>query len=228
MNEQKQNIVLASDHHDGFSDPNYGGSRSIIKGSKIKFTNDFRWLAGANEIDPAREFLVIEILRVEQKWSEQQAVETRILKPDERPNVDELNEAAPRSEWHDYFGKFVGPWQFSYVLYLLEPATMGTFTYPTSTIGGCIAVDNLKDATCRARRVYGENYYPLVTLGTVHMNTAYNGREAPALNVKTFVPIRPAAEGAPTIAGPEAPTIDAKKTDAKRGDSDVEMKVAIP
>jgi hypothetical protein len=224
----EQQIVLATDHHDGFSDPNYGGSRSIIKGSKIKFTNDFHWLAGADEIDPAREFLVIEILRVEQKWADQRPVETRILKPDERPNVDELNDATPRSEWRDYFGQFIGPWQFSYVAYLLDPATMEAFTYPTSTCGGYQAIGSLKDATQRVRKVHGANFFPLVTLGKVHMNTAFGGRQAPAFVVKTFVPIGPAPEPAPTFAGPEAPTIDAKKTAPERGDSDAEMKDAIP
>jgi hypothetical protein len=224
MNEQQ--IILANDHHDGFSDPNYGSSRSIIKGCKIKFTNDFRWLAGADEIDPAREFLVIEILRVEQKWVDQRAVETRILKPDERPNVDELNDATPRTEWRDYFGKFVGPWQFSYVAYLLDPATMEAFTYPASTCGGYQAIDDLKEATQRARIVHGANFFPRVTLGRTHMPTGFGGRYRPALIVKDFVRIGPGPEGAPAIAA--GPTPGGKNAEPKRGDSDAEMKDKIP
>jgi hypothetical protein len=233
MNERS--IVLADDHHDGFSDPNFRGSRSIIKGTKIKFTNDFRWLAGGDEINPAREFLVIEVLRVIQKWPPsglsnlRGPIETRILKPDERPNVEELNDATPRSEWRDKFGEFEGPWEFSYALYLLEPKTMGAFTYLTGmTVGGCQAVDELKDATVRARLLQGASYFPLVTLGKVHMPTDFGGRDRPMFIVKTFVALGPASERAPTIAGPGTPTIDAKKTEAKRGDSYIEMKDGIP
>jgi hypothetical protein len=223
----EQQIVLATDHHDGFSDPNYGGSRSIIKGSKIKFTNDAHWLADGDEIDPARKFLAVQIDRVVQRWEEQRPVETIVLKPEENPRIDERNDAVPREEWRERFGKLEGPYQFSYVVYLLDPETMAVFTYPTSTCGGYQAIGSLKDATQRARKVHGANFFPLVTLGKVHMNTAFGGRQAPAFVVKTFVPIGPAPEPAPTIAGPEAPTIDAKKTAPERGDSDAEMKDAI-
>jgi hypothetical protein len=233
MNEQS--IVLADDHHDGFSDPNFRGSCSIVKGTKIKFTNDFRWLAGGDEINPAREFLVFEVQRVIQKWPPSGAsdlrgpIETRILKSDERPNVEELNDATPRSEWRDKFGKLEGPWEFSYVLYLLEPKTMSAFTYLTGmTVGGCQAVDELKDATVRARLLQGASYFPLVTLSKIHMPTAFGGRDRPMFIVRTFVALGPASERASTITGPEAPTIDAKKTKPKRGDSDAEMNDKIP
>jgi hypothetical protein len=214
MNEQQ--IILANDHRDGFSDPNYGGARSVIRGSKIKFTNDAHWLADADEVDPEREFLVVQIDRVRQKWLDQRPVVTEVLQPNEAPNIEALNEAAPKEEWRDRFGKPEGPWQFSYVAYLLDPATMGAFTYPTATTGGYLAIDALKDATVRARMLQGANYFPVVTLGHVHMNTAFGGRERPELVIKRFVPI-----------GPAAPAL-APKPESKRGDSDAAMKDEIP
>jgi hypothetical protein len=224
MNDQQ--IILATDHHDGFADPNYGGSRSIIRGSKLKFTNDSYWLADDDKIDPAREFLVVQIDRVRQKWIDQKPVVTEVLTPDETPNIDELNDAASKDEWRERFGKLEGPWQFSYVAYLLDPASMAAFTYATSTVGGYIAIDTLKDATVRARMLHGAHYFPIVTLGHVHMNTAYGGRERPVLAVKKFVPIGPAPERAPALAAPE-PAADVKPAKPKRGDSDAEMNDGI-
>jgi hypothetical protein len=235
MDEKRQtNVVLAINHDaDGFSDPNLGGSRSIIHGSKLKFTNDYRWIAGADgiEVDPAAEFLVVKIGRFVQRWGEpnQPPLETIELKPNEKPCIDERNDAVPRSEWRVKFGKSVGPYEFTYAAFLFDPVTMATYTYLTNNaVGGNIAIEQLKDATCRARLIHGEDYYPDVTLGHTHMPTAFGGRERPAFIVKNFVRIKPGgSQGAPAIAEPAAPTIDAKKPVPERGASDAEMNDTI-
>ena len=185
------NLVLGSNgyHGDGFCEPDDDdGLHSIIRGTKLKFTNTAQWISAHGDvIEPSREFLAVEVRRVVQKWIDQKPVETHILAPDEKPHVDELNETAPKEEWRDRFGQEVGPWQFSNVVYLLDPATMAAFTFPTSTVGGFQAVRTLKDETNRARLLRGDNYFPMVTLGDVHMPTAFGGRQRPAFIVKTFV-----------------------------------------
>jgi hypothetical protein len=220
MNEHA-NIALSKGYHDGFDDPDDGGLRSIIRGAKLKFTNAAKWITGdGDEINAAREFLVVELVRVVQKWIDGKPVETRILAPDETfPDIDELNAVAPKEEWRDHFGHAVGPWQKSIVAYLLDPATM-------STVGGFKAFNTLKDETRRARLVHGANVFPIVTLGDADMPTQFGHRRRPAFIVKRFVPIGPAAEPKPAIAAPasEEPT----KPTPKKGDRVGAMDDQIP
>jgi hypothetical protein len=198
---------------DGFNDPSERGGASIIKGSKIRFTNNSEWLIGDNEAIPAdQEFLVIECKKVLQKWGPDQKPETRVLEPGEFfPDMERLNDETPRDEWrvNDKTGKLEGPWQANMVLYLLDPKTMKAFTYPTHTVGGHIAVGDLKDEVQRARLLRGAaNLYPIVTLGDTFMNTKHGGRQRPALNVVRYVPIGD-APARPTLDEPKpAPPMD--------------------
>jgi hypothetical protein len=179
----------ASDGFDAVLDAN--GNRSIIRGIKLKFTNNAEWLDDAGDVvDPTRELLVMELMKLSQKWIDGMPAETRIIGPDEYfPDVDRLNEEAPREEWREAFGKMVGPWQNCIAVYLFDPKTMDAFTWPTSTFGGFRAVDELKGKVKRARMIQGDNIYPLVTLSDVHMNTQFGGRQRPAFKVVRFVPI---------------------------------------
>lgn len=174
---------------DGFDGVDDGGARSIIRGVKLKFTNSAEWVDEAGEvIVPEREFLVVELAKVVQKWLDAMPVETRVLAPAEYfPDLEILNAEAPQSEWRDAFGKKVGPWQNSIVAYLLDPKTMEGFTWPTSTAGGFRAIDELKGHVRRARMLQGANVYPVVTLADTHMRTQFGGRQRPQFKVKRFV-----------------------------------------
>jgi hypothetical protein len=231
MMNERANVALGNNYHDGFDDPDDGGL-SIIRGTKLKFTNAAKWLTGdGDEINPAREFLVVELVRVVQKWKDGKPVgpETRIMAPGEPfPDIDELNEAAPKEEWRDHYGKAVGPYEKSCVAYLLDPVTMACFTFPTTTVGGFKAFKTLKDETKRARLVQGANVFPIVTLGDANMPTQFEpaGRRRPAFIVKRNVPIGPAPEPKPVIA---APTLEEPpQPTPKKGDSDGERDDHIP
>jgi hypothetical protein len=171
---------------DGFDDSDDdGGGNSIIKGTKLKFSNDAEWTMGNGQVVPATsEFLAIEILRVIQKWLPGvSSPETRVLLPSERPDVDALNEAAPRTEWCEKFGKMVGPYQYAAVLYLIDPKTMAPFTYVASTAGGGQAIGNLREAVRLARRIRGPNVFPRVRLTDEFMRTQFGGRQRPAFDI---------------------------------------------
>jgi hypothetical protein len=192
MSYDEMKTNLPTQHaDDGFDDDfNDGSTRSIIQGTKIKFTNRAEWLDCDTDevISAAREFIVLKIIKVTQKWIDGVPVETRVLGAGlPFPDVEKLNAEAPRSEWCEAFGKLVGPYQNSFVLYLLEPLSMGGFTFPTSTTGGMRAVHDLREATHRARMLRGSNLYPVVTLSDVFMNTQFGGRQRPCFKIKTFV-----------------------------------------
>ncbi len=187
---------------DGFDDDD-GVGASIIKGEKLKFTNTGEWVDGDGDpIAADREFLIVELMKVNQKWIDGKPVETHILGSGECfPDIEKLNAEAPRSEWREAFGKMAGPWQNSFVLYLLDPKTMRGFTFPTSTAGGFRAVFELKGDVYRARMLQGDNVYPVVTLADTHMKTQYGGRQRPAFKIVRFVPI--GGQARPLLEQPE-------------------------
>jgi hypothetical protein len=214
VNEMTNN--LPTNIGDGFDDYD-DVSNSIIKGTKVKFTNDAKWLdtVTGEVIQPGREFLIVEIIRVGQKWISGLPAETRVLLPDEGwPNLERLNEEAPRNEWREAFGRKVGPWQRAYVVYMMDPRTYDGFSYPTSTAGGFRAVSELKGATQRARMLRGPNVYPLVTLIDVFMKTQFGGRQRPCFKIEDYVPIHPRGGGSPPpVEKAASPQLEHKRSD---------------
>jgi hypothetical protein len=193
VNELKKSARYAPvSTSDGFSDVDDEGFGGLIENPpKVKFTNEATWMRGEEVISPDREFFVIGILRVVQRWINQLPAEgSRVLEPDEPwPDVEKLNKAAPPEEWRDYFGKRVGPWQKSYVVYLLDPRSTEVFTYPTSTGGGITAVRQLRKSIARARQIRGPDVYPLVTLSNIYGSNNFGGRRYPRFIFKDCRPL---------------------------------------
>jgi hypothetical protein len=135
------------------------------------------------------ELVVVGICRVVQKWKDGAPVETRILGPGEKfPDLEKLNNSTPRIEWtKGPDGKLGGPWQAQHVTYLLNPATMDRYSWPTGTTGGAIAVRELVDKTKWMRRFRGAHVYPAVTLSDTFMNTRFGGRQRPHLLIKRWI-----------------------------------------
>ena len=201
--------IVAIDGFDGFTDERAGtgdndaqpAPGSIIKGNLIKFTNQATWeLRDGEEMPPDLELIAVDILRIVQKWIDQKPVETRILAPGEKiPDVKALNASCPKSEWHkDLNGQEQGPWQFQYVTYFLDPATMDRFTFPTATTGGSVCARDLADRVKWMRR-FRPGLFAVVTLADTFMNTQYGGRQRPHYIVKRWVQM---GEAAPAMSGP--------------------------
>jgi hypothetical protein len=133
--------------------------------------------------------VAINILRVVQRWHDAKPLETRVLKPGEKfPDIDALNDAVPKKEWEEGpDGKPRGPWQAQHITYLLDPRTMGKFTYPTGTVGGAIAIRDLVDRTQWMRRFKGVHVYAVVKLSDVLMNTRFGGRQRPSFDIVKWI-----------------------------------------
>jgi hypothetical protein len=228
---EQQGLALENKHHDdrcndppttppradGFNDIDSDGTGgSIIKGTKLKFTNAAEWIDDNGAvIKPDREFIVIGMVRASQKWLDDVPIETIILGPNDRfPDVEEMNEACPRSEWCVKFGKDTGPWQRCWFAYLLDPKTMAGFTWPAGTIGGFRALSTLKEATIRARMLQGANVFPVVTLTDVPMRTQYGVRQRPHFVIRGFH----------AIGGPEPPALAKPAAADKNADINDEIK----
>ena len=185
----------AGDGFDGFTDRREGSDGddrvgdSVIQGQLVKFTNEAKWLLrSGEEVPPELEPIAVDVLRIFQKWINQAPVETRVLWAGEPvPDLEVLNEAAPKSEWRYYNNKHIGPWQFQYIVYLLDPNTMDRYTYATGTTGGGICVRDLVQKVKWMRTFRGAQVCPIVALSDVFMNTQFGGRQRPHLIVKRWI-----------------------------------------
>jgi hypothetical protein len=178
------------DNFAGWEDGVEGDDRpegaGIIQGNLAKFTNEATYVTrDGDELPADLELVAVDVARIVQKWQDQQPVETIILEPHQKfPDIEEMNEKVPREEWIEGpDGQLRGPYQAQHVLYLLDPATMDKFTFPTGTVGGRIAIRELRDKLMWMRRLRGPNVYPVVLLSDTFMNTRFGGRQRPHFKI---------------------------------------------
>jgi hypothetical protein len=197
------NIQDVADGFEGFEDRVEGDDRpeggSVIQGTVVKFTNEAVWVTRDEEELPSNlELIAIDIVRVVQKWIDQLPVETRILEPGEKfPDLEALNDTAPKSEWTEGpDGKSRGPWQAQFIVHLLNPKTMERYSYATGTVGGGIAVRELRDKVQWMRKLRGLNVYAVVTLAAKHMKTRFGRRQRPHFVIVRWITLGDTAEAA--------------------------------
>ena len=186
----------------------------LIQGQKVKFSNQAIWMIGeGEELPKTRELVAVNVSRVTQKWGDGQPIETHILEPGEKfPDIEKLNANTPQSEWREGpDGKLHGPWQNSYVVYLLDMTNAERFTYIGSTTGGGIAVRDLIDRTRWMRSFRGATVYPIVTLSDTFMPTRFGGRQRPNFVIKRWITL--GSDGA--LATPDAPALSGPQTVAE-------------
>jgi hypothetical protein len=161
----------------------------IIQGALVKFSAEGLWVdREGNEIPGELELVAADVIRLVQKWQDQKPVETIILQPHQKfPDIEAMNEAIPRDEWEEGPAGLRGPYQAQHLLYLVNLETMDKYSFPSSTIGGRIAIRDLRDRIMWMRRLKGSDVYPVVTLGRSWMNTKYGGRWRPMFIIKRWV-----------------------------------------
>jgi hypothetical protein len=193
VKKDQTNLV---DNFEGWEDGVEGDNRpqgaGIIQGSLIKFTNEYTWVMRDGEELPANlELVAVDVIRAVQMWETDGPIndETIILEPHQMfPDIEEMNAKVPRSKWVEGpDGKMRGPYQASHVLYLLDPQSMDKYTYPTSTVGGRIAIRELRDKIMWMRRLRGPNTYPVIMLSDTYMNTRFGGRQRPHFKIVRWV-----------------------------------------
>lgn len=138
---------------------------------------------------PAVELVAVDIIRLTQKWKDGKPTERRILEAKEKfPDVEAMNDALPKSEWvKGPDDKLKGPWQNEYILYLLNLETMDRYSFPTNTVGGGIAIRDLRDKTIWVRKIRGSHLYPVVALFDTFMKTRFGGRQRPHFVIKNWI-----------------------------------------
>lgn len=178
---------------DGLNDSGGSGNARVIQGTLLRFANEGQWKNSNGEaISPQLELCVHSVARVVQKWIDDTPLHdlTRHLHPSEAiPDLDAMNDKCPKSEWGvDFNNKPKGPWQFQHIIYLFNLDTYAKYSWPFNTVGGNIAREELVDATKMKRLIANSpNVYPVIVLGSAHMNTAYGGRLRASLIIKRWI-----------------------------------------
>jgi hypothetical protein len=187
--QKNQEVKSCAPATDGFDDAGDGGQGlRVIQGLKIGFTNDFTWVDGNDDVVPPElELVVVSLARVLQKWSPDNMPirgTERYLAPGEHPDLEALNAVCTRAEWgKDFNDQPRAPWQVQTLVYLVDTKTMQRYTFPTATVGGNIAIDDLKSAVQLMRKFRGPHVYPVVALSDTFMNTRFGGRQRPSFKI---------------------------------------------
>ena len=144
----------------------------------MRFTNEGQWVL-PDQTQLTKPLIAVNVRRtLDQVGKRQEAGRPTIfLKAGEKiPDLEKRNEETPKSEWVEGFdGKPKGPWQAQHIVYLVDPVSIDQYSFPTSTIGGGIAVRELVDRINWMRRFRGNAVYPIVQLTTRFMKTRFGG-----------------------------------------------------
>ena len=181
---EKSKALDGFDFEERFAGNDEEHAGGVIQGSLVKFTNEVTWVANGEELPADLELIGIDVSRIVQRWKDKTPIETIIIEPGQQiPDVEEMNEKVPKSEWIDGAdGKKRGPWQFQRLFCLLDPRDMTKYTYATGTIGGEIAIRDVTDKVKWMRRFRGGRVYPVLTLSDTHMKTKYGSTTAAELH----------------------------------------------
>ena len=186
-------------------DDGYGGSLTsghIIKGQILKWNETSGW-CDRDGLRPPETMLAIALSEALQCWKNRKPVETIVDKP--LPDVNDLNEAVPRSEWElDLAGKPKGPWSHQVIVYLIDPTSGGFYTYLNSTIGARIVVEQLKEKVITMRALRGARVVPVVKLSHRPMKTSFGIKHRPEFEVLDW---RHWGGGGSAVSGPATPQI---------------------
>jgi hypothetical protein len=189
-------------HHDD-DDDGYSGSLvsgRLIKGQLLRWNETNDWI-DRDGLRPPEIMLAIAISEALQCWRNKKPVETITEKP--LPDVNDLNEAVPKSEWEPGLdGKPKPPWQHQVIVYLIDPTSGGFFTYLNSTIGARMAVDQLREKVITMRALRGVRVMPVVKLTHRPMKTAFGMKRRPEFEVVEW-----RQWGGGTISGPQTPQL---------------------
>jgi hypothetical protein len=178
-----QNYVEEDDGLATFSLEQLGRKVSTFGSARIMaFVSGNYTTREGETIDSTREFILLGLVKVVQKFVGKKLMDTKIVPPREKfPDVDKMNEDAPREEWGtDFNGKPSGPYVRVLVLKLLDARTMDRYVFVTKSIGGMIAFGDISDKIKLIRRLKGANATAVITCESgVRMKSQYNPHGVP-------------------------------------------------
>jgi hypothetical protein len=189
----------ASIPDDGF-DYDSDDEQRLIQGARYvcDVTQPEPWLQqpGSIPLDVTRERLVLTTRTVLRRWDDKRVVEFKIkLKGQAFPSEDELNSGVPKNQWRKGpSGKPQGPWQMTWLTYLLDVISGERGTFVTTSVGGRICVSELRDDVAWMRQLRGSTAAPVVLLGLKPFPTNFGMKQRPLLQPVRWVELGAATE----------------------------------
>ena len=199
-------------YDDGGGNDGFNGALSsdrTIKGTQLVWNDAQHW-RDRDGLKPPAQLLVVGVDALLQRWRDGKA---QVIRAKPLPDPDDLNSAIPVSEWEvGIDGQKRPPWQDTAVVYFIDPVTGGFYTFVSSTTGGRIGVDHLKESVAGMRMLRGGKVLPLVTLEERPMKTRFGVKSRPHFGVVDWkeagAPLL--KEEAPRAALPPAPKLEAE------------------
>jgi hypothetical protein len=191
---------------DGFSGSIASGR--VLKGTLLKWTDSTGWV-DRDGLAPGQPLLVIAINEILQRWKDNKP---EVIPDKPLPDPEDLNAAIPLSEWEKGIdGKPRPPWAKYIVVYLVDLGNGAFYTFTTSTTGGRMAFDHLRESVITMRAFRGTKCMPVVNLTDKPFKTSFGLRKRPFFDIigwRTPGGETPAVANKPTpqIQGPAAGT----------------------
>ena len=178
---QQVNVLIPAD--DGFGDNTDSGR--LIVGSILRCVDGHWSDRDGIAFSPETKLLALATAMALQHWKGKLPIETILKKPGQPlPDLDELNAKIPKKQWEPGLDKKPRPpWVRQHIVYLLNPADAGLFTFINSTVGASIAVDRLKTKVQWMRQLRGANVVPVVQLDSKPMKTKLGPKQRPEFTV---------------------------------------------
>jgi hypothetical protein len=172
--------------NDGWLDAAKEDVGRIIKGDILEFA-DWRWRIGSMVVQDGTRLAALSTVAYWQRWENQRSVEVIVREPrGVLPDRRELSHNDP-GEWPmGLSGEPQDPWQNTRALYLADPKTAKMFTFPTSSMGGHGAINELSQQITRMRAAR-PGAIAIVELGSAEMRTRYGLRSKPAFPIVDWV-----------------------------------------
>jgi hypothetical protein len=172
--------------NDGWGDAAAEMNARVLRGALLKFA-DWKWTQGkeAAEVPPGKQFVGLGTAVAQVKWKDGKPSQYVLQESGKKlPDRNELDEPEGCGTWElGPDGKPRDPWQLTRFVYLLDPLTMETFTFSTSSHGGRNAVMDLADQIMRMRALGHPGALPIIELGSGPMPTKFGRKSKPVLKI---------------------------------------------
>jgi hypothetical protein len=153
----------------------------VIQGTVIKYNLDSRPSWNADGLPIPDKMLALATGKIVRRFAGETPLQTIFPDAnDDLPDVGELNQQIPESEWH--VGRYgpKPPWSLQHIVYFLSVENAGLYTFISSSTGAKIAVANLESSIQWMRALRRcPDATPLVRPGDAPMKTGYGLRRRP-------------------------------------------------
>ena len=182
-----------------FDDNTDDGRDRLIQGT-ILVCVDGKW-AARDELELPPKLIAVQTAQAIQHWQGGKPVHGDTITTRPFPDVEDLNNQIPMSEWEEGFdGEPRPPWQHQHIAYLFDPETGALYTFINSTYGAMLAVTELHDRVRMIREVRRGAVVPVVELSSKPMKTKRGMKQRPTFKVLDWIELggqAPQAAAAP-------------------------------